>query len=100
MPETFEYREIVLELFYTLQRYLASKPASAEDRELVMRLEPLYRQERDRAIQQGAEQKQEQIALNMLRAEVNVNRVANFTELSLDRIIELQQQVENENSEN
>ncbi len=100
LPETFEYRATVLELFYTLERYLTNTQGSAEDRELVMRLEPLYRQERDRAIQQGAEQKQEQIALNMLRAEVNVNRVANFTELSLDRIIELQQQVENENSEN
>jgi len=99
LPETFEYREIVLELFYTLQRYLASKPASAEDRELVMRLEPLYQQERDRTLQQGAEQKQKQIALNMLRLGLDINTIANSTELPLDRVLELQQQLENENSE-
>ena len=64
-----------------------------------MRLEPLYQQERDRTLQQGAEQKQKQIALNMLRLGLDINTIANSTELPLDRVLELQQQLENENSE-
>jgi len=107
LPETFEYRETVLELLYTLQRYLANKPASPEDRELVMRLAPLYRQERDRAvqegvqqgIQQGIQQEKEAMALNLLRDGFEVDRVVSLTQLPLDRVLELQQQLENENRE-
>ncbi len=65
-----------------------------------MRLAPLYRQDRDRAAREGEErglqQGKEAIALNMLRVGMDIEQIANLTQLPLERVRELQQQ-NNEN---
>ncbi|ALF51952.1 hypothetical protein ACX27_02320 [Nostoc piscinale CENA21] len=50
------FRKATLELLYNLQRNLqVTQNQDEEDRELVMRLAPLYQQDREQAIQEGEE---------------------------------------------
>ncbi|KYC39406.1 hypothetical protein WA1_32280 [Scytonema hofmannii PCC 7110] len=54
LPITHPFRQATLELLYTLRQNLASQTISEpEDRELIMRLAPLYQQERELAKQEG-----------------------------------------------
>jgi hypothetical protein len=52
LPEDYPFRRITLELLYNLQTHIRLNQ-NAEDREIVMRLAPLYQQERQLAIEEG-----------------------------------------------
>lgn len=60
-------RSNALKLLYNLQRNLGNTPIDLEDRELIMRLAPLYEQDREQAIQQGIQQGERLIVENLLR---------------------------------
>ncbi|KYC39404.1 hypothetical protein WA1_32270 [Scytonema hofmannii PCC 7110] len=72
LPITHPFRQATLELLYTLRQNLASQTISEpEDRELIMRLAPLYQQERELAKQEGQLEGQieerRQVVENLLR---------------------------------
>ena len=54
LPVNHPFRGAALELLYKLQRNLqANQVQDEEERELIMRLAPLYQQEREQAMQEG-----------------------------------------------
>ncbi len=64
LPVSHPFRQATLELLYTLRQNLAAQTISEpEDRELIMRLAPLYQQERELAKLEG----QRQVVENLLR---------------------------------
>ncbi len=64
LPVSHPFRQATLELLYTLRQNLAVQTISEpEDRELIMRLAPLYQQERELAKLEG----QRQVVENLLR---------------------------------
>ncbi|WP_347566431.1 hypothetical protein [Scytonema sp. UIC 10036] len=72
LPVTHPFRQATLELLYTLRQNLASQTISEpEDRELIMRLAPLYQQDRELAKQEGQQQgrieERRQVVENLLR---------------------------------
>ncbi|MBW4623748.1 MAG: hypothetical protein KME17_30855 [Cyanosarcina radialis HA8281-LM2] len=53
---------------YALEKNLqANQPLDEDEKELVMRLPPLYEQDRERAIEQGIQQGQRAVVENLLR---------------------------------
>jgi hypothetical protein len=61
LPEDHPYKARTLELLYNLSRNLeVNQKPTLEDRRLIMRLAPLFEQEREMAFQQGLEQGLEQ----------------------------------------
>jgi len=56
LPIDNPWRENSLKLLYSLQKDLeVNSPIEPEDRELIMRLSPLYQEDREKAIQEGVE---------------------------------------------
>jgi flagellar biosynthesis/type III secretory pathway protein FliH len=55
LPENNPLKSVILEVLFTLQKNLEINLAikEPEDRELIMRLAPLYQQDREKAIQEG-----------------------------------------------
>ncbi|ELS00150.1 hypothetical protein, partial [Gloeocapsa sp. PCC 73106] len=55
LPEDYPNKSITLEILYTLQKNLEINQGNIEpeDRELIMRLAPLYQEDRARAIEEG-----------------------------------------------
>lgn len=63
LPVNNPYRAAALELLYNLQRNLQANQVQVqdeEDRELIMRLAPLYQQDREQAMQEGMQQGMQQ----------------------------------------
>ena len=52
LAPTHPFRRITLELLYNLQKHLGTN-AETDDREIIMRLAPLYQQDRELAVQEG-----------------------------------------------
>jgi hypothetical protein len=70
LPEDSQLREFTLELLYDLQANLQAnqdQKLDTEERELIMALAPLYRQQLDAARQQGIQQGQRLIIENLLQ---------------------------------
>ncbi|ELS00106.1 DUF4351 domain-containing protein [Gloeocapsa sp. PCC 73106] len=55
LPPEYPYKSGILEVLYTLQKNLEINQKDGEDQELIMRLAPLYQEDRARAIQEGFE---------------------------------------------
>ncbi len=62
LPDNHPLKSAILEILYTLQKNLEinQKNKLQEDRELIMLLEPLYREDRAKAIEEGREEGREQ----------------------------------------
>jgi flagellar biosynthesis/type III secretory pathway protein FliH len=57
LPPSHPYRASTLKVLYALEKNLeANQPLDEDERELFMRLAPLYEQDRERAIEQGVQQ--------------------------------------------
>ena len=56
LPANDPIRSNTLKQLYNLQKNLAFKDVDEEDRELIMRLAPLYEQDRERAFREGEQQ--------------------------------------------
>lgn len=61
LPANHPFRKVTLELLYNLQKNLnINQQIQTDDRELVMRLAPLYQEDREKARQEGQQQGQQQ----------------------------------------
>ena len=94
LSENNPFRQRALELLYTLQNNLKLKQEiEPEDRELIMRLEPLYQIEREKRDQEaekrGMEIAQKRLARNLLSRGMAIAEIAELTELSLEEITKL-----------
>ncbi|PNW30398.1 UNVERIFIED_CONTAM: hypothetical protein BEN50_02965 [Euhalothece sp. KZN 001] len=86
LSENNPFRQRALELLYTLQKSLKSKQdIEPEDRELIMRLEPLYQQEKEEL---QREVKQE-IAANLHSMGMGIEQIAQATGLSPEEVMKL-----------
>jgi len=57
LPVDNPFRENTLKLFYSLQKNLeGNREINSDDKELIMRLSPLYQQDREKAIQEGRQE--------------------------------------------
>ncbi|MBD1831911.1 hypothetical protein H6F61_04210 [Cyanobacteria bacterium FACHB-472] len=91
LPESNPFRANALELLYNLRLNLeANRDLAPEDRELIMELAPLYRQQMDAAVQQGIQQGVQQgqrvVVENVLRVRFGVvdEELAAIIELLLE----------------
>jgi hypothetical protein len=102
LSENNPFRQRALELLYTLQKSLKSKQElPSEDRELIMRLEPLYQQEKETLVREaqkrgmeigeerGIEIAQKRFAQKLLSKGMEIEQIAELTELSPEEITKL-----------
>ncbi|NER32696.1 MAG: hypothetical protein F6J93_01215 [Oscillatoria sp. SIO1A7] len=69
LPPDNPNRAIALKLLYNLRKNLeANAKINTTDRNLIMRLKPLYQQDREQAIRQGIQQGNQAIIENLLRS--------------------------------
>ncbi|MCC5639899.1 DUF4351 domain-containing protein [Nostoc sp. CHAB 5844] len=67
LPANHPFQRVTLELLYSLQQNLSiNQNIEVDDRELVMRLAPLYQQDRERARQEGLQQGEQKLILRQL----------------------------------
>jgi hypothetical protein len=82
-----------LNLLYNLSRNLeALSEKTREDRELIMRLAPLYQQDREQAIQQGVQRGEAKLVLRQLQrrfGEIPQNLAENIRNLPVERLEDL-----------
>ena len=89
LPSNQPYVKITLELLYNLQQNLRINQSSpTEDRELIMRLAPLYQQDRELAKQEG-EQRLIIRQLNRRIGEIESSLIQRVQALSVDKLEEL-----------
>lgn len=80
------FRRATLELLYNLRQNLQVNQNSEEDdRELIMRLEPLYQRDREQAVQSG-EQRLVLRLLNRRIGEINASLIERIKGLSIEEL--------------
>ncbi|MBG1268149.1 hypothetical protein [Nostoc sp. WHI] len=68
LPLNHPYKQATLELVYNLRENLRiNQNLELDDRELIMRLEPLYQQDRERAKQEGKQEGERLVVENLLQ---------------------------------
>ena len=86
LPSNHPFRKATLELLYNLRQNLrVNQTPEEDDRELIMRLEPLYQQDRERAIQQG-EQRLVIRQLNRRLGEIDSSLIERVRGLSIEQL--------------
>ncbi len=86
LPLNHPYKQATLELVYNLRENLRiNQNLESDDRELIMRLEPLYQQDRERAKQEG---KQDLIIrqLNRRLGEIDASLIERVRGLSIEQL--------------
>jgi len=96
LPLNQPYVKITLELLYNLQKNLKINQSSqTEDQELIMRLAPLYQQDRELAKQEGLEeglQKEKRLIIRLLNrriGEIDSLLIQKVQELTVEKLEEL-----------
>jgi len=93
LPANHPFVEVTLELLYSLQQNLRiNQNIEIDDRELVMRLAPLYQEDRARAIQEG-EQKVILRLLNRRFGEIDLSLTEQIKGLSTEKLEALAEQL-------
>ncbi len=86
LPLNHPYKQATLELVYNLRENLRiNQNLESDDRELIMRLEPLYQQDRERAKQEG----QQDLILRLLNrrfGEIDVALIERIRGLSIEQL--------------
>jgi len=86
LPLNHPYRQATLELVYNLRQNLRiNQNLELDDRELIMRLEPLYQQDRERAKQEG----QQDLIIRLLNrrfGEIDAALIERIRELSIEQL--------------
>jgi hypothetical protein len=96
LPQGHPYRQNTLELLGNLKVTLEARTIiQPEDRDLIMQLSPLYLEQLQAAKEEGEQQKQQEIALKMLRENIPFDVIERVTGLSIDRLQKLRSQLEN-----
>lgn len=65
-----------------------------------MQLSPAYHKWREETLQECEAKAKAEVALNLLKAEMNYEQVVQLTGLSMEIVQKLSQEIEGENSEN
>ncbi|QLE58895.1 DUF4351 domain-containing protein [Nostoc sp. TCL26-01] len=98
LPASHPFVRVTLELLYSLQQNLRiNQNIETEDRELVMRLAPLYQQDREKArqegleqgLQQGLQQGEQQLILRLLNrrlGNIDVSLIEQIQKLSIAQL--------------
>ncbi|BAY94982.1 MULTISPECIES: DUF4351 domain-containing protein [unclassified Tolypothrix] len=94
LPLNHPYQKATLELVYNLRENLRiNQELSADDRELVMRLEPLYQRDREQAKlegkQEGRREGEQELILRLLNrriGEINQSLIDRIQELSIEQL--------------
>jgi hypothetical protein len=98
LPPGHPYRQNTIELLGNLTVKLAARTdIKSKDRELIMQLSPLYLEQLQAARQEGEqrgemrgqEQKQQEIALKMLRKNLPLETIVELTDLSIEQLQQL-----------
>ncbi|BAZ05002.1 DUF4351 domain-containing protein [Calothrix sp. NIES-3974] len=86
LPLNHPYQQVILELVYSLRENLRiNQELDQDDRELIMRLEPLYQRDKAQAIQQG-EQRLIMRQLNRRFGEIDPGLGDRVRELSIEQL--------------
>jgi hypothetical protein len=86
LPLNHPYQKATLELVYNLRENLrVNQELEEDDRELIMRLEPLYQRDREQAIQSG-EQRLIIRQLNRRIGEINASLIERIKGLSIEQL--------------
>ncbi len=86
LPLNHPYQKATLELVYNLRENLrVNQELEADDRELIMRLEPLYQRDREQAVQSG-EQRLVLRLLNRRIGEINASLMERVQGLSIEQL--------------
>jgi hypothetical protein len=90
LPLDYPYQKATLELVYNLRENLrVNQELEADDRELIMRLEPLYQRDREQAIQEGNKQGEQRLVLRLLNrriGEIDTSLIERIQGLSLEQL--------------
>jgi hypothetical protein len=94
LPKGHPYRQNTLELLGNLKVTLESQAnIQPEDRDLIMQLSPLYLEKIQAAEQkgklEGEQQKQQEIALNLLRKNISLETISEATGLTIEQLQQL-----------
>jgi Domain of unknown function (DUF4351) len=98
LPANHPFQRITLELLYNLQQNLrVNQNTEADDQELVMRLAPLYQQDREQArqeglqqgLKEGLQQGEQQLILRLLNrrlGEIELSLIEKIQGLSIEQL--------------
>lgn len=90
LPGNHPFREVTLELLYSLQQNLRiNQNPEADDRELIMRLAPLYQEDKARAIQEGEQRGEQRLVLRQLNrrfGEIDSALIERIQGLSIEQL--------------
>jgi hypothetical protein len=90
LPLDYPYQKATLELVYNLRENLrVNQELEADDRELIMRLEPLYQRDREQAIQEGNKQGEQRLVLRLLNrriGEIDASSIERIQGLSIEQL--------------
>ncbi|MBN4003509.1 DUF4351 domain-containing protein [Nostoc sp. LPT] len=90
LPLNHPYQKATLELVYNLRENLrVNQELEADNRELVMRLEPLYQRDREQAKQEGRQQGEQHLIIRQLNrhvGEINESLIERIKGLSLEQL--------------
>ncbi|WP_414545878.1 DUF4351 domain-containing protein [Nostoc sp. CCY0012] len=90
LPLNHPYKQATLELVYNLRENLRiNQNLESDDRELIMRLEPLYQQDRERAKKEGKEEGQQDLIIRLLNrrfGEIDAVLIERIRGLSIEQL--------------
>ena len=90
LPLNHPYKQATLELVYNLRQNLRiNQNLESDDRELIMRLEPLYQQDRERAKLEGKEEGQQDLIIRQLNrrfGEIDASLIERIRGLSIEQL--------------
>ena len=90
LPLNYPYQQATLELVYNLRENLRiNQELSSDDQELIMRLQPLYQQDRERAKQEGREEGEQRLVIRQLNrrlGEIDASLIERVQELSIEQL--------------
>ncbi|ALF52189.1 hypothetical protein ACX27_03905 [Nostoc piscinale CENA21] len=90
LPLDHPYKQATLELVYNLRQNLRlNQELEADDRELIMRLEPLYQRDREQAKQEGRQEEGQGLILRLLNrrfGEIEALLIERIRSLSIEQL--------------
>ncbi|MGF2039405.1 MAG: DUF4351 domain-containing protein [Nostoc sp. CmiVER01] len=90
LPLDHPYQKATLELVYNLRENLiVNQELEADDRELIMRLEPLYQRNREQAVQEGNKQGEQRLVIRQLNrriGEIDASLIERVQGLSIEQL--------------
>jgi hypothetical protein len=90
LPLDHPYQKATLELVYNLRENLrVNQELEADDRELIMRLEPLYQRDREQAVQEGNKQGEQRLVLRLLNrriGDIDASLIEQVQGLSIEQL--------------